>query len=281
MQTTLDLQRLPPMDDRELDKFYTSSDPTTDDGEYELEPLDPTLVSAEKRRAKEVAEQVRVSIDIDEVYREAERSRGTEILENWLHNFHYRFHIKHVLIATALVTIFIAIAKLGYLGLFVTALTVGSAAGLYLYLNWQDRKQQAEAYQKRQELYAKRRERFQAKGATAIDDQPLPLVELKSPAVHSSLNEGTDMWEEAPAPEPMPFHFSVRSLVIAMTVAALSLGIIQFFGGPHPTAAILGSVAFVGLIVHALGFVPPQSLILGWWFILLLYVLFSFAGAVL
>src|SRR5215216_6544165 len=116
MQSTLARQYLTPMDERERDKFYSPSDPAPDDEEYELEPLDPTLVSAEKRHAKEVAEQVRVSIDIDEVYREAERNRGTEILENWLRNFHYRFHVKHVLIATALVTIFIAIAKLGYLG---------------------------------------------------------------------------------------------------------------------------------------------------------------------
>src|SRR5215212_8409186 len=104
-----------PMDDRERDKFYTPSDPTVDEGEYELEPLDPTLVSAEKRHAEHVAEQVRASIDIDEVYREAERNRGTEILENWARNFRYRFHIKHLLIATAVVVIALALSKLGFL----------------------------------------------------------------------------------------------------------------------------------------------------------------------
>jgi hypothetical protein len=280
MQSTLDPQYFTSMDDRERDKFYSSSEPTLDDGEYELEPPDPTLVSAEKRHAKEVAEQVRVSIDIDEVYREAERSRGTEILENWVRNFHYRFHVKHALIATALVTIFIAIAKFGYLGLFVTALTVGSAAGLYLYLNWQDRKQQAEAYEKRQALYAERRKRSQAKSTTAEDDKLLAPVELTPPTVRSSSDEATDMWQEAAAPEQMPIHFSLRSLLVAITVAAVSLAIIQYVSGPSSTAMILGSLAFVGLVVHALGFVPPQSLILGWWLILLLYVLFSFAGAI-
>ena len=87
------------------------------------------------------------------------------------------------------------------------------------------------------------------------------------------------MWDEEAAPEPMRFSFSLRSLMIAMTVAAVSLGMIGFLGGPGPTATILGSIALVGLIVHALGFAPPQSIILGWWFILVLYVLFSIAGA--
>jgi small-conductance mechanosensitive channel len=269
------------MDERERDKFYSPSDPTPDDEEYELEPLDPAIVSAEKRRAQEVAEEVRSSIDIDEVYRDAERNRGTEILENWARNFHYRFHVKHLLIATAVLAIAIAAAKLNFLIPGLTILIVGSIAGLYFYLNWQERKQQAEAYEKRQELYAKRRERFQAKGGTPADDEPLAPIELTPPPAASPPNEAADMWEEPPAPEPLRIRFSLRSLMIALTVAAVSLGIIQYFGGPDPTATILGSIAFVGLIVLALGFEPPQSMILGWWFILLLYVLFTIAGAVL
>lgn len=268
------------MDERERDKFYSPPDPTPDDEEYELEPLDPTLVSAEKRHAKEVAEQVRVSINIDEVYREAERNRGTEILENWARNFHYQFHISHLLIATAVLTIAIAVAKLGYLMPAIAILIIGSITGLYFYLNLQDRRQQAEAYQKRQELYAKRRERFQAKGTKTADDEPLAPVELTPPPLATSPNEAADMWEEAPAPEPVRIRFSLRSLMIAMTVAALSLGMIRYFGGPGPTATILGLIAVAGLVVHAIGFEPPQSLILGWWFILLLYVLFTIVGAV-
>ena len=157
------------MDERERDKFYSPPEPTADDDEYELEPLDPAIVAAEERHAKEVAEHVRDSIDIDDVYREAERDRGTEIVENWVRNFKYRFHIKHVLIATAIVTMVIAVAKLGYLGLTLTILIMGSVAGLYFYLNWQDRKQQAEAYAKREEMYAKRRERTSSKRKTTGD----------------------------------------------------------------------------------------------------------------
>jgi hypothetical protein len=268
------------MDQREQDKFYSPPDPTDDDAEYELEPLDPAVVSAEERHAKEVAEHVRESIDIDEVYREAERNRGTEIVENWFSNFHYRFHIKHLMIATAIVAIAISVAKLGYLGLTITVLIMGSVAGLYLYLSWEERKQQAEAYQKREEMYAKRRKRLQSKGTMAASDQPRPSIELTPPTIESSSNKSADMWKEEPPPQSTPISFSLRSLMIAVTVASVSLGMIGYFGGPGPTATILGSIAFVGLAVLALGFAPPQPLILCWWFILVLYVLFSIAGAV-
>ena len=35
----------------------------------------------------------------------------------------------------------------------------------------------------------------------------------------------------------------------------------------------------VGLVVHALGFDPPAVVILGWWLILVLYVLLSIGAA--
>ena len=74
------------------------------------------------------------------------------------------------------------------------------------------------------------------------------------------------MWDESPAPESVPIRFSLRSLMIAMTVAAVIFGMIHFLGGPGPTATILGLIAFLGLVIHAVGFEPPQSLILGWWY---------------
>jgi hypothetical protein len=269
------------MDDPDRDKFYSAPDPIHDDGEYELEPLDPAIVSAEKRHAQEVAEDVRSSIDIDDVFRDAERSRGTEILENWARNFHYRFHIKHLVIATAVVAIIIAAKELEQLIPMLTMLIIGSIFGLYFYLNWQDRKQQAEAEARREELYAKRRERLQAKGTATAHDEPPAPIELTPPPAAPPSSEAADMWDAAPEPEPFTLRFSLQSLMIAMTVAAVSLGLIHFIGGPGPTATILGSIAFLGLIVYALGFAPPQSLVLGWWFILLLYVLFTIAGAVL
>jgi hypothetical protein len=269
------------MDEPDRDKFYSAPDPADDDDEYELEPLDPAVVSAEKRRAEEVAEGVRSSIDIDDVFRDAERSRGTEILENWARNFHYRFNIKHLIIATAVVAIMIAAAELERLIPLLTVLIIGAIFGLYFYLNWQDRKQQTEAEARREQLYAKRRERLQTKGTATAHDEPLAPIELTPPPAAPPSSEAADMWDAAPESEPFSLRFSLRSLMIAFTVAAVSLGMIHFIGGPGPTATILVSIAFVGLIVLALGFEPPQSMILGWWFILLLYVLITIAGAVL
>jgi hypothetical protein len=266
------------MDERERDKFYSPPDPTDDDEEYELEPLDPAIASAEKRHAEQVAEQVRASIDIDEVYREADRSRGTEIIENWARNFHYRFHIKHVLFATAAVVIAIAAAKLGYLVPAVMILIIGSIAGLYLYLNWEERKQQAEADAKREELFAKRREQLQSIGKAPAGAEPQLSNEPDTSAAMPP-DPAADMWTEAPEPEPFRIRFSVRSLLIAMTVAAVGLGLISVLGA-GPMATILGLIAVAGLVVHALGFEPSQPVIFGWWFILLLYVLLTIAGAV-
>jgi hypothetical protein len=182
------------------------------------------------------------------------------------------------LFATAAVVIAIAAAKLGYLIPAVMILILGSIAGLYFYLSWEDRKQQAEAYAKRQELYAKRREQMQSIGKAPAGAEPQRPNEPVT-SVAMSPDSAADMWTEAPEPEPFRIRFSVRSLLIAMTVAAVSLGMISILGS-GTMATILGLIAVAGLIVHALGFEPPQPVIFGWWFILLLYVLLTIAGAV-
>ena len=68
--------------------------------------------------------------------------------------------------------------------------------------------------------------------------------------------------------------------MIAMTTAAVIFGLVQILGGAVNAATMLGFVALVGLVVHALGFEPPDIVVLGWWLILVLYVLLSIAAAV-
>jgi hypothetical protein len=82
--------------------------------------------------------------------------------------------------------------------------------------------------------------------------------------------------------EPRPsftFQFSMSQLMVAMTVAAIIFGLVHL-SGPSNAATLLGFVALVGLVVHALGFDPPAVVILGWWLILVLYVLLSVGAAV-
>jgi hypothetical protein len=266
------------MDERDRDKFYSPPNPPEDDEELELEPLDPAIVNAEQRRAEEVAEQVRASIDIDEVYREADRNRSEEIVENWIRNFKFRPQIKHVAYGTAALAVVIAVSSLGQFFPVFAILTICCVGGLYLYLTWQDQKQQAEAYEKRQAMYAKRRQRMQPRGAGATSAEPeVPIEEavaVQRPAA------AADIWTEPPPPEPFQFRFSMRTLLIAITIAAVSFGLIHALGGPRPTATILGFMAVAGLLVHALGFEPPQSVILVWWLILALYVVLTIVGAI-
>jgi hypothetical protein len=103
------------------------------------------------------------------------------------------------------------------------------------------------------------------------------MAPIAAPSPPSKLDE---IWQEATAGEPVWFRFSLRELIIAMTTAAVILGMMRLLGGPASTATVLGFVALIGLIIHALGFEPPQLVILGWWFILVMYVLLSIFAAV-
>jgi hypothetical protein len=265
------------MDERDRDKFYSPpTPPVDDDEELELEPLDPAIANAEQRRAAEVAEQVRASIDIDQVYREAERNRSEEIVEGWIRNFKFRPQIKHVAYATAALTVLIAVSTLGPFFPTFAIMTICGVAGLYLYLSWQDSQQQAEAAAKREKLYAKRRAAMQPGGAArveAVEEEEIEEAVRRPDSI-------PDMYSEPPPPEPFRLQFSMRSLLILLTIAAVGFGLIHFLGGPGPTATILGFMAVAGLLVHALGFDPPQAVVLVWWLILAMYVVLSIAGAV-
>lgn len=264
------------MDDRGRDTTNSASEASADD-EYELDLPDATVPRSEERPAKPLAEAATDSIDLDEIYREAERNRGGEILEHWIRNF--RFQVKHVLIATAVTAIALTLYRFGLLWNAIVLLFMLSVAGLYGYLRWEERKHQAEVTRNRYELYARRRERLGAPDIGKTSSEPARPIPT-APPVPLPPDESDEIWREATTREPFRFRFSLQSLIIAMTAAAVILGMIRMLGGPAPTATILGLIAVCGLIAHALGFEPPQSVILGWWFILVLYVLVSILGTV-
>lgn len=260
------------MDDRERDKFYSSQpDDTGDDDEYELEPPDPDVVSGEQHRAQETIESTRMSIDIDEIYGDVERDRGREILEGWLRNFPLRFQVKHLLIATAVVAILLTLYKLGLMAVVVVGVML-SIAGLYLYLQWQEKKQQDEADRRRQEMYARRRAQTVGTGEPPVSTKIEPLPPLP--------NEVDEIWQKAGARREFHFRFSMRQLMAAMTAAAVIFGLVQVLGGPAPAATLLGLIALFGLVIHALGVEPPEIVVFGWWLVLVMYVLLSIIGAV-
>jgi hypothetical protein len=272
---------MPTPDDIDRDRIYTA-DVEDDDAELELEPPDAEVIAAEERRAKEAIEASMMSVDIDEVYRDADRRDGGEILDKWARNFRFQFQVKHLLIATAVLAIVMTLWRLEILGQTLALFFMISIVAAYMYLQWLEKKQQDEADRRRQEMYARQRAYFDrrnrgpvgpeeaaAKAEHAVEPPPMPLP-----------NEADVAWREATARQTFRFQFSLRQLLLAMAGAAVVFGLMQFFGGPWNTATMLGMLALAGLVIHATGFDPPEIVILGWWLILVLYVLMSIVAAV-
>jgi hypothetical protein len=259
-----------PSDDFNRDKLY-SADADEDDVEYELEPPDPAVLDAEKRHAAEVVDAVKKSIDIDEIYRDLEARRDTEILEQWLmraRGYRFQFQIKHLLILTAVIAILLTLHQLG-VPLLTFAVVGGmlTVGGVTLYLQWQENKRLAEADRRRQKIYAERRAAMSrgplpsdASNKPAPPIAPLPPVELET-ALH-----------DAPPAKLYRFRFSLAQFMIAITCAALLLGFVHMLGGTSNAATLCGFVALVGLVVHALGYEPPEVVAFVWWIMLLMYV---------
>ena len=98
-----------------------------------------------------------MSVDIDEIYRDADRRDGDEILDKWARDFRFQFQVKHLLIATAVLAIALTLWRLELLGTTLAMLFMLSIAGVYLYVQWQEKKQQQEADRRRREMYARQR----------------------------------------------------------------------------------------------------------------------------
>src|SRR4029079_6885838 len=114
--------------------------------------------------------------------READRNRGAEIIEQWFRNFRFRFQVKHLLIGTALVAIILTVTRLAGLGFTISAGVMLVVIAVYLFVKWEESKQEAEADRKREELYARRREQMRARrvmpdrGAPAASIETSPVI---------------------------------------------------------------------------------------------------------
>jgi hypothetical protein len=127
-------------------------------------------------------------------------------------------------------------------------------------------------------LYARRRAHFKKQHGGATDDSEVGTLD-DIPKAPEPLPSATDQaWQAALARERFRFRFSLAELMIAMTTAAVIFGLVQILGG-EVAATMLGFIALAGLLVHALGYEPPDVVVLGWWMILALYVLLSIAVA--
>jgi hypothetical protein len=214
-----------------------------DDGEYELEPVDPEILDRERHLAERRIREAESAVDVDEVYRDTEPA--DPITWDELRNF--RFTIRHLLIVTALLALLLTFIELGgWLGLFLAG-AAALAAGWFFVLRKEHR------------VRVERERR---------------LAQLDLPAAPAQPRE-----TQVSVAPPFRFSFSMKEMFIALTAAAVVFGLVRMLGGPENAAILLGMVALVGLGVHLLGFDPPPLVILGWWLLLVLYIVVTLWAA--
>lgn len=255
-------------DDLDRDKLYSADVDEEDGDEYELEPPDPEVLEAERRRGAATVATSSKSIDIDQIYRDLDDRRDSEVLRRWFKNFRFQFQIKHLLIATAVVAVLITLGRfLGFGGLLAMVFMV-SVLGMTLYLQWEERRRQQQLDRQRRQMYAERRAHFQRQGGATPgghvppEREPDPVDEFEQVRQQS-------------AGRALDFRFSLAQLLIAITAAAVVLGGVSLLGGPQNAATLLGLIALAGLGAHALGYEPPGIVAFGWWVLLVLYIAVS------
>lgn len=262
-----------PPDELDRDKIYSdAADDWDSDAELELEPLDPAIIAAEERRAAEAVDTHRKAIDVDEVYRDLDANRDSEILAEWVakvRNFRWQFQVRHLLVLTAVVALLLAIRHWISLG---TVFIVGimlAVAGVSLLLKLEENQRQEEADRRRRKMYAERRARQNIQNAPPEsmyeqEDEPEPVADSPAPVS---------------ATRSFRFQFSLSQMLVVMTVAAVLLGLGAAIGGMAGLATICGLLALAGLLIPMLGFHPPDVVVFAWWTVLAMYVVLSLSAA--
>lgn len=266
-----------PSDDLDRDRLYSAGtdDADADDAELELEPVDPAVLAAEKRQAAEAIEAHRKAIDINEVYRDLDANRDSEILSDWLarlRSYRFRFQVKHLLVLTAVVALLLAVRGLLGIGFgsMIVVMFMLAIGGVSLVLKLEENKRQEDANRRRQKMYAERRAQ-QARAAGLPVEPDDELDESPPPAAPST---------PPPPTRAFRWQFSLGQLLAVMTVAALLLGVASFAGGTATIATLCGLAALAGFVVVALGYEPPEIVVFGWWMLLALYVVLSLFSAI-
>lgn len=225
----------------------TKHNPLSDDNgdEYELEPIDPEILEHERQRGEQKTRQAESAVDIDEAYREAEQTDPI----TWDDLRAFRFTTRHLLIATALLSVALTFHKIGgWTGLFLVGV-IALAAGWYFVL----RKERRE-----------RMERMAHRGEVANAGQLPTRVDKPEP--------------EATVEPAFRFSFSIKEMFGALTVAAVLFALMRELE-PNNAAMLLGMIALTGLAVQMIGFDPPAVIVLGWWLLLVLYIVVSLWAA--
>jgi hypothetical protein len=271
-----------PHDDLDRDKIYTAAaDDLDSDDELELEPLDPEIAAAEERRAAAAIEVHRKAIDINEVYRDFDANRDSEIVAEWMdrfRNFRWQFQVRHLLILTAVVAFLLAIRTWISLGtVFIVGIMLAVAA-VSLVLKLEENKRQEAADRRRRKMYAERRAQQSAQAGLPIEEVDSDDQELEEASRRPTQYD--DVVETVVLPRGFRWQFSLAQMLVVITIAAVLLGLGSAIGGMAGLATICGLVALAGLIVPVFGLNPPEVVVFGWWLVLALYVVLSLSAAI-
>ncbi len=239
-------------------KQATPDDEEDEDFEFELEGVDPEVLEHARQRANRQVQDTEARAARLETFDEPSEA-DTLSFDDFKG---FRFTTRHLLIATAVLAVFMSVVTLGggCNGLFVAGL--GSLAyGWWLVLR-KERRERLERERKRLEIDA----RIAASRKNAEGEPIASTVRMAGlePAAEELL-------PEKPA---LSFSFSLKQILWAFAVAAVVLTVTMLLG-PDNASVILGLIAVVGLAIHVMGFELPGIIVFGWWILLVLYVLMS------
>ncbi len=240
---------------KDRDKFYSEPDPmpiSTDDGDdYELEPPDEDVTAHVRARSEETLQEAEHSVDVDKFYRELNAVGDWDDLGMKLRT---QFSIFHLLVAMTFVAICFGIWRAGWLNggifaVFVVLSLVGLTAA-HLYLNWKEKKRQAELIAKHQYQMQK------ARAEEGIGDEP------DEASILSHIETPLDEIKEAIFP---PLRFSAGEFFGALPIAGIITALLAFAGNLYTSIASLGVLAITIMGVYAIGNVVPRFIRLAWW----------------
>jgi hypothetical protein len=226
--------------------------PTDDedgDWEYELEPPDEHVVEQARQAARRELEAAEHKIDVDAVYRQIEnRDDVGAAFEKIGERLRGGFGVKHLLIAITAIAVLLGLGMSGFFnghlfaGLIVLSLVGLGAANVWL--QWSDAQRREAAIRERA------RELARARG-DVVDDEPEPAAKSPFETIRDTIKGR---------------KYSLRDLLLATTFAALLLGLVRLTGSMSAAAAVMGAVAILGMVLHAIDYAAPRALVLAWWF---------------
>jgi len=194
----------------------TENDPSLDDDEYELEPVDPEILELQRKHAERKTREAEAAADIHEVYRQAELAEPISLEE--LKNF--RFSTRHLLIATALLSVVMTLCKtLGLCtGLFVSG-GVTVAAGWW-FVKQRERRQAAKMEKRRREVEAR------MTAARAVEDGQVEPRAKRPTSLEIDITSNTVSREQP----RFDFSFSLKEFFGAFTAAVVILALVKWMG---------------------------------------------------